>query len=364
MTKTYGSAETRWEGVGPYYAMFPINFAKDVIGAYTAPGDSTIDPFAGRSTAVFAAASADRAAVGIEINPVGWVYGKAKLATAPQAAVEARLREIVSKAESRTDDDLPEFFRWCYADKVRKFLITAREELNWRRSPADWTLAALLLVYLHGKRESSLSNQMRQSKAMSPGYAIDWWRERRMSPPEVDVTDFMLKRIAWRYAHGRADTSKSTLMLGDSMKLVRRVQHRVNDGVIEPFRLVFTSPPYIGVTNYHYDQWLRLWMLGGRSDARRVGERHRGKFENASRYTHLMKTVFGELSEICARTSTIYVRVDARLLTFDTMHDVLTASFPKHRVTVADAPFERPTQTALFGDKESKPGERDIILRR
>ena len=27
--------------------------------------------------------------------------------------------------------------------------------------------------------------------------------------------------------------------------------------------LFFTSPPYYGVTNYFYDQWLRFWLLGG-----------------------------------------------------------------------------------------------------
>ena len=37
---------------------------------------------------------------------------------------------------------------------------------------------ALLMIDLHGKRESALSNQMRQTKAMSPQYAIGWWKER------------------------------------------------------------------------------------------------------------------------------------------------------------------------------------------
>ena len=28
-------------------------------------------------------------------------------------------------------------------------------------------------------------------------------------------------------------------------------------------RLVITSPPYLDITDYHEDQWLRLWFLGG-----------------------------------------------------------------------------------------------------
>jgi hypothetical protein len=28
-------------------------------------------------------------------------------------------------------------------------------------------------------------------------------------------------------------------------------------------KLVVTSPPYLDITDYHEDQWLRLWFLGG-----------------------------------------------------------------------------------------------------
>ena len=28
-------------------------------------------------------------------------------------------------------------------------------------------------------------------------------------------------------------------------------------------KLVITSPPYLDITDYHEDQWLRLWFLGG-----------------------------------------------------------------------------------------------------
>jgi DNA modification methylase len=33
----------------------------------------------------------------------------------------------------------------------------------------------------------------------------------------------------------------------------------------EKVKLVITSPPYLDITDYHEDQWLRLWMLGGPS---------------------------------------------------------------------------------------------------
>jgi DNA modification methylase len=92
--KTYQTAARRWEGVGPYYAMFPTDFADRVVAKYTKPGDTVLDPFAGRGTAVFSAAHQGRRGLGIEINPVGWVYAKTKLGPAPRDAVARRLREL------------------------------------------------------------------------------------------------------------------------------------------------------------------------------------------------------------------------------------------------------------------------------
>jgi hypothetical protein len=61
---------------------------------------------------------------------------------------------------------------------------------------------ALVLVYLHAKKGGGLSNQLRQSKAMAPNYAIEWWSERKFAPPKIDVVEFFRQRIAWRYAKG------------------------------------------------------------------------------------------------------------------------------------------------------------------
>ena len=60
----------RWSGLGPYYAMFPKEFAFKVVENYSKPGDAIIDPFAGRASRVYAAAAMERSGVGIEINPV------------------------------------------------------------------------------------------------------------------------------------------------------------------------------------------------------------------------------------------------------------------------------------------------------
>ena len=213
--RCYDTPESRWAGVGPYYAMFPIDFADQVIQEYTKPGDWVIDPFAGRGTALFSAATQGRFGLGFEINPVGWVYGKAKLQTADREEVEnliCKLGENASHFRAEASA-LPEFYQLCFSRDVLKFLVAARNLLDWRRKKADRTAMALILIDLHGKRENSLSNQMRQTKAMSPHYAIRWWKERELIPPERNPVEFMLKKIAWRYAKGRLEIEKSRFYL-------------------------------------------------------------------------------------------------------------------------------------------------------
>jgi hypothetical protein len=265
-----------------------------VIAQYTQPGDTVLDPFAGRGTAVFSAAAQRRLGVGIEINPVGWVYARAKLAPAEKAPVADRFAELGEAAEKYRGEakELPPFFHRCFSRRVRRFLIAARGELDWKRSQIDCTAMALLLVNMHGKREASLSNQLRQTKSMSPDYAIAWWKERDLKPPDVDPVAFMRKKLDWRYANGRPARTQSRVYLGDSLRRLPEVGQRMRQLGIRPAQLLLTSPPYYAITNYHYDQWLRLWLLGGPPNALRAGGAVCGKFEHRERYRNLLHQGF------------------------------------------------------------------------
>jgi hypothetical protein len=365
MEGKYNSASARWAAIGPYYAMFPTSFADDVVARFTEPGDWVLDPFAGRGTAVYSAAIADRHGVGIELNPVGWLYGATKLGVAPRTRVEARLGEIERAAPERLSaaTTLPEFFTWCFSDRVLAFLLTARSMLNWRASATDRTLMALILVYLHGKHEASLSNQMRQTKAMAPRYAVNWWRERGLQPPALDPGEFLRDRIAWRYAHGVPTVGHSHMFLGDCTRRIEGLALRWSERKIQPARLLLTSPPYFRLTNYHYDQWLRLWMLGGSPTANRLGEENRGKFEGRVAYSKLLVTAFRKASAYLAPDAVIYVRTGSRSVTYEATNSALSQVFPNHRLLAEDRPYVRPTQTRLFGDHEPKVGEVDLVLR-
>jgi hypothetical protein len=221
---------------------------------------------------------------------------------------------------------------------------------------------AILLVYLHGKRDGSLSNQMRQGKAMAPDYSVAWWSERGLEPPDLDPVAFMRKRIRWRYAHGRPQFDGSRVLLGNSRAFLKRLARRVGAGAEGPFRLLFTSPPYWGVTNYHVDQWLRLWMLGGSDRPSGALGANRDKFESREAYQRLLRGIFSGCAPLLSPDAVVYVRTDARAFTLNTTVQALTTAFPTKALEVIPRPYPRQTQTALFGDKSEKPGEVDLIL--
>lgn len=364
IVRKYSTAADRWAGVGPYYAMFPRWFSNAVITKYTSPGDAVLDPFAGRGTAVFSAATQDRIGIGIEINPVGWVYSRTKLNPAAKEDVEARVRAIGAQAwrYHRAAKELPKFFKSCYSLEVRAFLLAARSQLAWRYSRTDRTMMALLLVHLHGKSSDSLSNQLRQAKSMSPEYAIRWWRERSYKPPDWDPVAFLTKKLVWRYAKGLPEVRRSHIYLGDSLRVLPRiVSSAAAHRIVKP-KLLLTSPPYRNVANYHYDQWLRLWLLGGAPDASRDGHRFKGKFENLQTYRNLLTSVFQSCAVLLDRGATVYVRTSERSDTYEATVKSLKSAFPHRPINQRYRPYRHPTQTHLFGDLTPKMGEVDLVL--
>jgi hypothetical protein len=364
----FDTAAGRWAGIGPYYAMFPKAFCDAVIAKYCKEGDTVLDPFAGRGTALYSAAISGRRALGVELNPVGWIYSRTKLAPASMDSVAARSAELQAVAHryAKRAAELPNFFTHCFTAKIRRFLLCARDLLNWRQDSVDRTLMTFLLVHLHGKVSDSFSNQMRQTKAMSPNYAVKWWKERGYGPPNLDPVKFLQKKMKWRYARGIPKTTTSSVYLGDSVGILSELEGNLTSRGLQRPSLLLTSPPYFGVTNYHYDQWLRLWLLGGPPSDRRSNSkyngRHRRKFENRSIYTRLLTTVFARASRLMKPDGIVYVRTDRREPTLTLTKQALKLAFPNHQLKRVNRPIEGKTQTRLFGNGDPRFGEVDLVL--
>lgn len=361
--KGRNTAESRWSRFGPYYAMFPIDFAFHVVDKYSKPGDKILDPFCGRGSSIYAGSILGRYGTGIEINPLGWLYSNVKLQPARKEKVLTRLAEINDLKENYAVqvEDCNEFFRICYCDEVLKFLLAARENLDWKNKNADRTLIAIIAIYLHAGLGEGLSNQMKQTKSLGMQYSIDWWKKNNLTiPPEINPYEFIRNKIEWRYKFGVPKRCNSIVKLGDSCKITSQMDKKEQN----QYSLLFTSPPYCGITNYFMDQWLRLWLLGGPFEPEYSKEEHKGRFINKDKYKELLNTVFGNCATLMKPNATIYVRTDSRDFTFNTTKEILKDKFPNHKIEIKKEPVSsnRKTQTDICGNSSKAREEIDIIL--
>ncbi|MXW60483.1 MAG: site-specific DNA-methyltransferase [Acidimicrobiaceae bacterium] len=353
----FATAEARWARLGPYYAMFPISFAQDAVARFTQPGELVLDPFCGRGTVPYTAMVAGRDSLACDINPVAWVYAATKTAPAPDPdTVKGRIGEIAQAVSPEDLQPSSEFQTLAFCGTVLGFLHAARRELRWRHDATDRTVAAFILHYLHSKIPQGLSNQMRHCRAMSPGYCVRWWNDNGYEkPPEVDPVSFLNARVNWRYRNGIPENSHSsrvTVALGDSASDL--------GPPTEPAQLVVTSPPYSGVTDYKADSWLRLWAIGEGPALPKWESKQ--KYVDLTAYRAMLRKVFVATAQRAHPDAAWLVRCDARERTLDIVLASLAEVVDGREIEVSPAPFRRPTQTSLYGDRAKKPGEMDLLV--
>jgi len=352
-----GTAVGRWSTLGPYYAMFPVGFVRTAVEAWCPAGAAVLDPFCGRGTVPYVARATGRESLGIDLNPVAWVFAAAK--TDPEPELGAVLRRIAETAAgARPGDAEPEndFQAWAWAPRALAFLRSARRDLDWRGDRTDRTVMAIALAHLHGRGNNGVGNQMPGHRSVSPGYAVRWWASQGMRPPDRDPAAFLAAKARWRYRHGTPPApggAAAEIALGDAREGLAAAAARGRR-----FGLLLTSPPYFDVTDYRLNTWIRLWMLGG--PPLPTFEKSHRHADRAS-YAALLLDTFAAAAAVLDGAAAAWVRTDARPLTRDLTAAALAAALPGRPIL---ARAERParSQTRLLGDAGEKPGEIDLLV--
>ncbi len=269
----------RFHSICPYFAMFPETFVRRNIHAWSRPGDLICDPFMGRGTTIFESLLNGRKAIGCDTNPVAYCVSRAKAVAPRLADVVARLKALekqFAKFSSSAAETRDEFFTLCFHESTLQQVLFLQNRLDWRDDDVDCFIAALTLGCLHGESHRSdlcLSNRMPRTISTKPAYSVRWWQKNHCLPPERDAFAVLRSLARYRYESPRPPL-KGRVVEGDARRaatLLRPYRERV--------KLVVTSPPYLDITDYHEDQWLRLWFLGGPAKpVTRQGrdDRHRG----------------------------------------------------------------------------------------
>ena len=347
------TAVGRWYGFGRYLAMFPPQFIYDAVQKLTQRGETVLDPFCGRGNGPFTAAALGRPAVGIDINPVAWIFAEVKKQPAPPQMVIGRLNEIARARQQQDFKGQNRFETMAWSPDVRALLKAARRELDWRNSKVDRTLMAFIALHAQDKKGGGLSNWMSPTIAYSPSYAVKWWTSHGLTqPPEVNPVAMLSDKILRRYRYGTPEQAASVILLGDSKKELPKQPH-LNAG------LLMTSPPYCGVTDYWNDHWIRLWLLGyefGKNWSKSA------KYENKVDYQTLIRSVFQEARCHLKTGAAVLVRSDRRRHTAEMCVAVLQEIWPNRKLLIREttAPYKGISVQHGRGGRKAK--EIDLLI--
>jgi hypothetical protein len=294
LARHWRTAPRRWghplHSLCSYFAMFPPHIPRVFIEWLTDTGDVVYDPFSGRGTAPMEACRLGRIGLGSDANPLAYLLTGAKVDPPTEEVLAVRLDALAATMPSRRLSRVPDKIRMLYSPKVLQQLCWLREQLDID-DRTDRFIMSTILGLLHanykpGSPARGFSVSMPNTFSMSPEYVRGYIAKHRLHPPNVDVIDMVRRKV------NKMCVPVSTARRGRAWKADARDPIDLPEG---PAKLVFTSPPYLGVIKYGKYNWIRLWMLG--HEPREVDDQLIAT-ASLSRYLDFMARVLSRLCDV------------------------------------------------------------------
>jgi hypothetical protein len=311
--------------------MFPEEFAAEQIRKYSSRGDLICDPFSGRGTTLLQGLLLGRSAVAADINPVAYCISAAK-ADVPRLSDVRREITVLGNLYLNSNDNalerersaLPRFFRRAFYHSTLKELLFLRSALKWRESRVHRFITALVLGSLHGEMDKSssyFSNQMPRTISTKPDYSVRYWDAHSLWPRKRDVFELLSKRSKFRLREEDLPELSETVALGDA-----RAAADLFPDSRRSVKLILTSPPYLNVTNYEEDQWLRLWFLGNDPCPTYKTISKDDRHLDPAKYWKFLKEAWEGIEPLLSKGASLVCRIGAKDLKRDEVTDGLTES--------------------------------------
>ena len=252
----------------PYFAMFPHTFARTQILAHSSARPMSCSIHSAGGVRRFSRASfSDEGASLLTLTPLPPASLVPRHEFPICKPVKARIDEFQEEFGTAYRKDLnheahslPRFFRRAFYHTTLRELLFVRRRLQWKTDPTDCFLTALVLGSLHGEMDRSpsyLSNQMPRTISPKPAYSLRYWDRNGLWPKRRRIFDILRSRAELRFKDVPPQILGTSILVDVRRAAMTLPQH--TNGV----DLIVTSPPYLDVTSYEEDQWLRLWYLGG-----------------------------------------------------------------------------------------------------
>jgi hypothetical protein len=299
----------RFHAICPYFAMFPERFVQKHL-VWTDAGDHVFDPFSGRGTTVFESLLSGRRAAGCDTNAVAVCVSNAKSNPPSRKQTLERLTELEDGYHRvKLPQQNREFFQACFHSATLRQVLYLREALMWKRRKDDCFIAALALGSLHGESHRSqryFSNRMPRTISTKPNYSVEYWKRNGDLAPERDVFEILRAMVDFRFS-SLPPPICGRVKMGDARKAAK-----LFPDLRKKVSLVVTSPPYLDVTDFAEDQWLRLWFLGGPPTPRRE-TRSDDRHTSPENYWKFLSEVWQGIEPLLKRNANLVIRIGGRL---------------------------------------------------
>lgn len=263
LTSTWKVTSRQWghslHKLAPYVGSFPPSLAYYFIQRFSDRGDTILDPFCGGGTAPLEGALRGRHTIGNDAFIYAYVLSAAKcnplLTDQFKEYVNLKLSEVkeVDNSDMRLlkNDDLRVF----YSNYTLDQMLRLRKILDGDNSIEAVYLKAIMCGVLHGPSDMFLSLQTKDTYAGSVNYVREYAEEHDLEKPEVDIKPKALRK--------QEIVNKNPIPedLGDRTRILQG-DARDLDVAGESVDLIITSPPYMRVLDYTWNNWIRLWWLG------------------------------------------------------------------------------------------------------
>jgi hypothetical protein len=311
--------------------MFPEEFAEEQIRKYSFRGDLICDPFCGRGTTLLQGLLLQRRAIATDINPVAYCISAAKADVPPLRAIRQELAaledcylRVSSDHLERERLALPRFFRRAFYHSTLRELLFLRSALNWKESRVHTFITALVLGSLHGEMDKSssyFSNQMPRTISTKPDYSIGYWDKHGLWPRKRNVFQLLRQRAIFRLRDENLPGLSGKVALGDA-----RTAADLFPESRRKVKLILTSPPYLNVTNYEEDQWLRLWVLGNQPFPTYKTISKDDRHLDPVKYWEFLKESWQGIEPLLSKGASLVCRIGAKDLKRDEVTEGLTDS--------------------------------------
>lgn len=251
---------------------FPPRLVHFLISRFSNPGDRVLDLYSGKGTTVLESCLMGRRGIGNDICPDAYVLTLAKAQPPRKTSFLAYLGQVKKRMRRVSLSDLDnEHIRIYYSEKTLKEILairniikedelrTVEENVGMHRTESLRMnvnfLKSLMLGILHGRASFALSLPMPHSFSMSPSYVKRKVAEdpKKFAKPNRDVIKCLIEKTRRVYK----DPIPSNFWAGEAYQCDAKELKLDN-----PVDLVITSPPYLDVHTYAWDNWIRLWFLG------------------------------------------------------------------------------------------------------